>query len=319
MTAHTGALLLAAGFAVVTGMNDGGSLLSTGLKVPSVRPLYAVAILVGLMLVVPFVTIAVARGLVLRLVPFQGPHAQLAVAVAVVSAVTVVTTLSSRGLPTSLTLALVGGLTGSGLGFGLGVSWPGVTRVLVVGAAAPLVGCLLGYLFSRLLRRLPAAPVLNGAVYRAHRVAFTLQAVAYASNDGQKVIAIWSALGWGSLAGGPDYLAVLGSTLLFGVGVVLGLPKVARGLSNGVLLVRPVHAVSAEFASSGAVLGSAAVGVPVSMTQSIAGGLIGTGLSHGRRRIRWNEASRIGVAWIITLPASSLLAAGVAVVARRFG
>lgn len=311
-----GWILLAVAFALVTGLNDGGSLLSTGLKVPSVSPLNAVLLLVLAMATVPLVTTGVAQGFATRLVGFHGPDARLAVAVAVISSTALVLVLTWRGLPTSLTLALVGGLTGSGVGFGLDVSWSGVTKVLLVGACAPLVGCLLGYCFSRMMRFAPASPPLNGAVYRMHRIAYVLQSVAYASNDGQKILAVWAALGIGSLVGTPSPGVLVGICAVFAAGVVLGLPRVARGLSNGVLLVRPAHAVSAEFASSVAVLGSAAMGVPVSMTQSIAGGLIGTGLSHGRRRIRWNEVWRIGAAWLITLPCSCLLAAAAALALR---
>lgn len=314
---EVGWVLLAAAFAVVTGLNDGGSLLSTGLKVPSVKALNAVLLLAVSMVVVPLVTTAVAEGFALKLVAFRGPDATLAVATAVVSSTVLVLALTRRGLPTSLTLALVGGLTGSGVGFGLEVSWPAVTKVLLVGACAPLVGCVLAYWFSRMMRFAPSAPPLNGAVYRMHRIAFGLQSVAYASNDGQKILAIWAALGIGTLTGVPHPAILAGICGAFTVGVVLGLPRVARGLSNGVLLVRPAHAVSAEFASAAAVLGSAAIGVPVSMTQAIAGGLIGTGLSHGRSRIRWNEVSRIGFAWVITLPSSCLLAAVTALLLRR--
>lgn len=312
----TGWILLAVAFAVVTGVNDGGSLLSTGLKVPSVRPLYALLILLGCMAVVPLFTTAVAQGFAHHMVAFRGSDAKIAVAVAVVSSVLLVLGLTWWGLPTSLTLALVGGLTGSGVGFGLSVSWPTVTKVLVVGACAPLVGCLLGYFFSRVMRLARPTHALTGAVQRMHRVAYSLQSVAYASNDGQKVIAIWTVLGLGSLTGRPPIWLLVTTSLVFAVGVVLGLPRVARGLSNGVLLVRPAHAISAEFASACAVLGSAAIGVPVSMTQAIGGGLIGTGLSHGRRRIRWNEVYRIGLAWIITLPSSALMALAAAALLR---
>ncbi|AKU17122.1 inorganic phosphate transporter [Luteipulveratus mongoliensis] len=314
-----GVIVLAAAFAVATGLNDGGSLLSTGLKVPSVRPLYAVLILTACTALVPWLSSKVAASLAHRLVAFEGPNARTAVVVAVISAIVLVLGLTSLGQPTSLTLALVGGLTGAGMGFGLEVSWPFAVRVLVVGACAPVVGCVLAFLISRWLRLLPARPALNGAVYRSHRLAFAMQCVAYASNDGQKVLAVFAVLGLATVgAAGPSPVLLMAIGLFFGVGVVLGLPRVARGLSNGVLLVRPVHAVAAEFASAIAVLGSAAIGVPVSMTQSIAGGLIGTGLGHGSRRIRWNEVGRIGAAWIVTLPASCLLSAVTSMSIRRF-
>lgn len=313
----TGWIFLAAAFAIVTGVNDGGSLLSTGLKVPSIRPFKAVLILVASTAVVPLLTTAVAAKFAHGMVAFHGERAKPAAAVGVVCAILVVVALTWRGLPTSLTLALVGGLAGSGMGFGLDVAWSSIVRVLGVGACAPVVGGVLAYLISRAMRLAPAAPPLNGAVCRMHRIAFVMQTVAYASNDGQKMLGIWVALGLTALVGAPSPLILSAICLLFGLGVVLGLPKVARGLSNGVLLVRPAHAVSAEFASSLAVLGTAALGVPVSMTQAIAGGLIGTGLSHGRRRIRWTEVSRIGLAWLITLPCSCVLAGVTGVVLRR--
>ncbi|HVL99017.1 MAG TPA: inorganic phosphate transporter, partial [Egibacteraceae bacterium] len=58
--------------------------------------------------------------------------------------------------------------------------------------------------------------------------------------------------------------------------------------------------------------GSAAVGAPVSMTQSVAAALVGAGMSYGHRRVRWRAVGRLGLAWLLTLPASAALAAAVA-------
>jgi len=305
--------VLAAAFAVLTGVNDGGALLSTGLKVPGLPVRAAIAILVASVALWPLLLGAkVAGTLTHRLVAFTGPHAQPALAIGVLSTLALVLTLTWRGLPTSLMLPLVGGLTGSGLGFGLPIGYGYLALVLAVGLAAPFVGAIIAYALARLASRLPARPALAGGLARAHRLAFGLQCLAYAGNDGQKMLAVLAIAGAGSV--GAQWIVPI--TLTFAVGVALGLPRVARGLGNGVLAVRPFHAVAAELAAASAVLGTAAIGIPVSMTQSVAGGLVGVGVSQGYRRVRWLEAARIGAAWLITLPASVLLAATIAYLAR---
>ncbi|MFC6899046.1 hypothetical protein ACFQGX_27410 [Nonomuraea dietziae] len=105
-------------FAVVSGVNDGGTLLATGLKLPTVRPIVGVLTLVLLTALVPLVSQQVAHTFVTRLASFEGPGATHAMTIAVLSAIAVVMALSHHGRPTSLTLAIVGGLTGAGLGWG---------------------------------------------------------------------------------------------------------------------------------------------------------------------------------------------------------
>lgn len=315
--ADPGLVLIAASFAVVTGINDGGSLLSTGLKLPSLRTLVAVALLAASVAAAPLLLgTRVAQTLTHRLVSFDGPHGHLALAVGVLAAVAVVGVLTRRGVPTSLTLALVGGLTGAGVGFGLHVGWAYVAFVLAVGMCAPLVGALVAFALSRATRLVPAGDPVSGSVARTHRLAFGLQCLAYSGNDGQKMLAVFAVTGLAGAVTHPGIPELALISLLFAVGVILGLPRVARSLGDGVLHVRPVHAVTAELASAVAVLSTAALGVPVSMTQSVAGGLVGAGMSHGLRRVRWAAASRIVSAWITTLPASVALAAIVALAFR---
>lgn len=105
--------------------------------------------------------------------------------------------------------------------------------------------------------------------------------------------------------------------VLFGLGALLGLPRAAASLGSGIVPLRPLDTVTAEFAAAVAVLGSAALGFPVSMTQSVAGGLFGAGLGRGARRVRWRQAGRIGVAWLVTLPLSTGAAGAAALCLRE--
>lgn len=308
----------ALGFALVNGANDGGALVATGLKVSALPPLGAIAMLAGALVVAPLlVGTQVAATLADRLVPFGSTGGAVTgrtgLLLAVVTAVAVVGVLSYRGLPTSLTLALVGGIAGAGIGGGLPVSWTVLALVLAAGLAAPAVGAAAGLLLSRLAGLLPSRGRVGGRIRAMHVGAFGLQCVAYAANDGQKMIAVLAvATGGAGVDGGgvavsPAELALLAA--LFTVGLVAGVRPAASTLGAEIVAARPPDAVAAELSSAGAVLASAAVGAPVSMTQSVAAALVGAGMSHGYRRVRWRAAGRLALAWLLTLPASAVLAA----------
>ncbi|GAA5080577.1 PiT family inorganic phosphate transporter [Thermocatellispora tengchongensis] len=300
---------LACLFAFVTGINDGGAVLGTGLKVPSVRPLFGLLALMLAVAVVPMITSRVALTFTTRLTPLTGTLGRLAMIVAVVAALTVVIALSVRGRPTSLTLAIVGAVTGAGLGFGLPISPGAVAFVLVVGLAAPFAGAFVATVTSGLLVTLTTTRALPGW----HRAGFAVQCLAYAANDGQKMLAVFMvALGF---SGAPPEICAL-TAVLFGLGALYGLPRAGRTLIRELLASRPLHSVSAELASGATVIGCAAAGAPVSMTQAIAGGMIGAGVFESSRRVRWQAAMKIVIAWMVTLPVSGLLAGVAALVVK---
>ncbi|WP_433217440.1 anion permease [Microtetraspora malaysiensis] len=288
---------VAALFAVVAGMNDGGALLATGHKLPTVRPALGLAVLVAANALVPLLTHEVARTFVRRL---AGPAGQGTTTVAVLAALAVVLTLTHFGRPTSLTLAVVGGLTGTALGGGMPVDAGAVALVLAVGLAAPFAGALAAPVVSRLLTLVTTVRGLR----HWHWAGFGLQCLAYAANDGQKMLAVFTlALG---VPGAPPAVTAL-AAVLFGAGALYGMPRAGRTLAREIIASRPLHNVAAELGSGVTVIGCAAAGMPVSMTQSVAGGLIGAGLVRGGGRVRWHAAARIALAWLLTLPASAAL------------
>jgi PiT family inorganic phosphate transporter len=306
------ALFAAAGaFAIASGANDGGTLLAAGLNLRSLRPVSAVGLLLLSLFAVPLLLgTAVASTLATDLVRIDVAAGVWPFVVAVCAAGAVVIVLAAFGLPTSLTLALIGGITGAGIGFALPVAWPLVALVLVVGLAAPLVGAAVAWAILRSAQLVHSGRSVGAQLSVAHRLAYIAQCIAYATNDGQKVLAILAvaaATADPRVAARPDQLAAI--TGLFAVGLLFGLPRLADRLGRGILLLRPMQAVSAEVASAGAVFGSTLLGTPVSMTQSIAGALIGGGMSEGYQRIRWRAASALMLAWVLTLPTATAVGA----------
>jgi PiT family inorganic phosphate transporter len=298
-------------FVFVCGANDGGTLLSLALRHRSV-PEAVVLGMVGVAIVLGpnWFGLAVARTFTHGLLGAGGRHTDLIVLAGATVAVLLVLGLTWRGLPTSMTLAVLGALAGAGTGLGSPPVWATLARVLTIGALAPLVGGVLGYLLGTLADRFPRLTGMPRAVRLGHVAAFCGQCLAYAANDGQKMFAVGGvAL---AVAHGTDLATAirpsvglqLAIAVVFTAGAVLSLRRVARGASGRLIAARPWQVVSAEVACSAAVLGTASLGVPVSMTQSVAGGLAGAGASQGLRRVRWQFALPMIAAWLVTLPAS---------------
>ncbi|WP_249020028.1 inorganic phosphate transporter [Conexibacter sp. S30A1] len=315
------ALLIAAGmFAVVAGANDGSSVLSAGLGPSGTRPLVSLGVFLVALVIGPWLVFGtgVATTLAHGLVPFSGPDTDRFVLVATISAMMVVFALVRAGLPTSLTLALVGAIAGAGLGAGLPLRGGELAMILLVGLAAPLVSAALALALSPLALRLSAGARAEGTLLRWHRGAFVLQCLAYSANGGQKMLALF-AVAAGTASGGvvrdPWYLA-LSLPLLFGMGVLLGIRNISARLGRGILAVRLRHAAVAETCSFAVVMGAGLAGIPLTMSQSVAGALVGAGLSESRTRVRWREVTRMAGAWGVTLPASVAVAAIAGLAAR---
>lgn len=308
------ALFVAAGlFAVVAGANDGSSVLSAGLRVPGLRPLVSLAILLAALAVGPWLLFgtSVAATLAHRLVPFSGTSADRVVLAATLSAMVVVFVLVRAGLPTSLTLALVGAIAGAGLGAGLPVSGGELAKILLFGLIAPVVSAVLAFSVAPLALRAAEGTRTSRRLRRWHRAAFGLQCLAYSANGGQKMLAVF-AVAAGATSGGlvrdPWWLAVLVAAL-FGLGVLSGIRNVSSKLGKGILAVHLRHAVVAETCSFAVVMGAGLAGVPLTMSQSVTGALVGAGVSEARTRVRWPAVMRMAGAWALTLPASIGVAA----------
>jgi PiT family inorganic phosphate transporter len=305
-------IVVAVAFVVFTGTNDGGALLATMLRASAVQPLTAAMVLTGTVIVAPIVFgTHVATTLAGRLVTFSGQHSELALLLALGAAASVVALLARGGLPTSLTLALVGGILGVGIGGGLPVAWSWVVVVLLLAAAAPLAGSIVAYRLARLWCLLPACGPISRRARRANRFGLVLVAFAYGANDAQKMLAVFvlAMPGVAGTAQDPTIPILLIVGALFAIGMALGVRRYGTRLNSAVRSLTPIHTVSAQLAATLAVTGTAAVGAPVSMTQSASAALVGSGLIDGTTGIRWQQVATIATAWILTLPIAMLAAA----------
>lgn len=300
-------------FAFVNGMNDGGTLLATGLRSSTRGGWVRLLVLVVMLALAPAVLGSqVAITLAERLVAFGDDT--VPILAAIIATMVVVWVLTRLGMPTSLTLGLIGGIAGAGLAAGLPVDGQLVAVVLAVAAAAPLVGLLIAVVTARMVLLLPPR-VARGARDAMLTVGHLFQALAYGVNDGQKMLAVAAIVG-GTAATLPDVPIVIWVliVLVFTIGTLAGLARIGPTVDAKVLPMRPEHVAVAQVSGAVAVVGSAAVASPVSLIQALTGGLIGAGVSVTARRVRWAVVVQILLAWVVTLPACFAVGATLALV-----
>jgi PiT family inorganic phosphate transporter len=86
--------------------------------------------------------------------------------------------------------------------------------------------------------------------------------------------------------------------------------RIVKTMGQRVCHLQPVHGFSAETAGAACLFGATAFGIPVSTTHTITGAILGVGSTRGMKAVRWGVAGRVVWAWILTIPASALVAAG---------
>jgi len=317
VTASAVLFAVACAFAVVYGANAGSALLSMGL-VTSTVPVWAAVILVGLAVAgapALFGT-GVATTVSTELVTLNGDPGRWLLSAAVVSTLVVVAVLSWLGLPTSMTIALLAGLAGVGVGSGTHVSWDRFGEVFAGLALAPVLGGLTTAVILALMRPWATRGTVHTLAGRVHVVAFGALVAAFGANDGQKILAVMAVAAGtadGTVALVWYQLLVAGALFAFGAG--LGLRRMAGTINRGVLSVRPDSAATTELATAAVMVAGSGVGAPVGMSQVLTGSLVGIGMSSSRRRIRWVFVGRLAMAWVVTVPTTLLvgMAAGAAV------
>ena len=109
-----------------------------------------------------------------------------------------------------------------------------------------------------------------------------------------------------------DFQVPWWGTLLVAAALTLGVGtggwRIIRTLGAGIYRLRPVHAFAAQTASAVVVLSAALLGGPVSTTQVVSSAIMGVGSAERIRAVRWQVAQQIVAAWVITVPASALVA-----------
>ncbi len=229
------------------------------------------------------------------------------------------------GIPSSSSHALIGGLIGataSGVGVNV-IQLTGLYKVFIALFLSPVIGLAAGFLFTKLVYLLAtnASMKINFFFKRAQVVTGMGLALSHGANDAQKTMGI---ITLGLVASGmladfqvPIWVITV-SALAIAIGTVSGGWRLIKTLGAGFFRIRPVHGFCAQVTSASVILGAALFGGPVSTTQVVSSAIMGVGAAERVNKVRWNLAMNILAAWLITIPFSSLLAAGIFLLIRLF-
>ncbi|HYO19137.1 MAG TPA: inorganic phosphate transporter [Dermatophilaceae bacterium] len=236
-----------------------------------------------------------------------------------------------RGLPSSSSHALVGGLVGAGLvmagpsaivwgGFN-GVFPYGVLGVLVGLAISPVLGAAVALAASvamgRATRR--ASKELRTPVLRGEWVTAATLSFVHGANDAQKTMGL---LTLALVAGGaiPSFIVPLWIKLACGLALTLGTAlggwRIVKTIGRRIYRLRPMDGLVSSGSSSVIIGFASLVGAPVSTTHVVSSSVVGVGASRRRRHVAWVVVRDILLAWVVTMPGCAVMAALVCAVAR---
>ena len=220
------------------------------------------------------------------------------------------------GLPTSESHALVSGLTGAGLA-AAGPSvllWDGWRKVLIGILFSTFLGFLGGLLIMGTLYRLLADSrpgTVRRRFGRLQVLSAGFMAFSHGSNDGQKFIGTFSlALLLGGLL--PEFRiplwVILTCALTMGVGTAVGGWRIVRTLGLRITKLEPVQGFAAETGAALTIELASRLGIPLSTTHTITTAIMGVGATRRLSAVRWGVTREIVLAWLLTFPASGLVA-----------
>jgi len=89
----------------------------------------------------------------------------------------------------------------------------------------------------------------------------------------------------------------------------LGGWRLIRTLGAKFYKIRPIHGFNSQLASAIVILGNSLLGGPVSTTQVVSTAIMGVGAAERINKVRWGVASEILIAWVLTIPATAIVAA----------
>jgi PiT family inorganic phosphate transporter len=324
-------------FEYIAGYNDSGTIVATMVYTGALEPWQALILVaffecVGALFLGTAVALTVAQGIV---VPERLDI--LVIWSALLAALSWNTIAGMRGLPSSATHALIGGLLGGVLVSSgpSAVHWVKIGQVMSALLISPFLGLVLGFLFTKASVGLFGAqsPTMVGKIFERFQIfSSSAVAVSYGTNDVQKTMGIVTlcliimyrhypeGISFLYHGAGQPYVPLwvrIACAAAVSLGVLTGGYRTMKTLGGKIYRVRPVHGFSAQIGSAAIVYSSALFGFPVSTTQVVSSAVVGAGTARRISSVRWDVVKRIISTWVITLPCTAALGGGVYLLIRE--
>jgi PiT family inorganic phosphate transporter len=229
-------------------------------------------------------------------------------------------------VPSSSSHALIGGMLGavSMRAGAQAVQVDGLFKILLSLFASPIIGFIFGFLALKwiLVLSWKATPHINEFFKSSQLITALALGISHGSNDGQKTIGVITLAlfsgGYLSTFSIPTWV-VISCALALALGTVVGGWRLIHTTGGRYYKIRPVDGFATQLASSLVIIGASLVGGPVSATQVINTAIMGVGTAERASKVRWGIVQEIVMAWILTIPAATVIAAVLYLILTRLG
>jgi PiT family inorganic phosphate transporter len=302
-------------FDFINGFHDTANAIATSVSTRVLSPKVAVLMAAVLNMVGALTGTAVAKTVGAGLVQASSVT-QITVISALVAAIVWDLITWYLGLPTSSSHAVLSGIVGAGIatsGFGVIIS-KGVYKVLLGLVLSPIIGFILSILLMSFLtwffRR--STPSLVSSLFgRLQVVSAAYMAFSHGGNDAQKTMGIIT-MALVSYYNLPDFHVPVWVILLCATAMAFGTAaggwRIIKTLGMRLVHLRPINGFAAETAAATVIEVASRIGLPLSTTHVISSTIMGVGASKRFSAVRWGIGGNIILAWVITLPACTILA-----------
>ncbi|MFG6283569.1 anion permease [Arthrobacter sp. TPD3018] len=222
------------------------------------------------------------------------------------------------GIPSSSSHALIGGLIGAGMskaGFDV-IVWWGVIKTVSAIFLSPALGLVLALALVLVVAwsSIKLTPMgVDKRFRKLQLVSAALYSLGHGGNDAQKTMGIITVLLYSQGMVGKDLniplWVVLSCQAAMALGTMSGGWKIVHTMGSKITRLTPAQGFCAETGGAITLFMATMGGIPVSSTHTITGAIVGVGSARRLSAVRWNVASRIVVAWVVTLPAAGLIGA----------
>jgi PiT family inorganic phosphate transporter len=221
------------------------------------------------------------------------------------------------GIPSSSSHALIGGMLGATIAKAgtAPLLAPGIAKTSIFIVVSPLLGMLLAGLLtvaiSWICRRRTQRQT-DRWFRRLQLVSSALYSIGHGSNDAQKTMGIiWLLLIAAGLTTTDHlpYWVVVSCYIAMGLGTLFGGWRIVKTMGQRITKLKPVGGFAAETGGAMSLFLAASFGIPVSTTHTITGAIVGVGSTRRVNAVHWGVAGNVVIAWILTIPASALIAA----------
>ncbi len=241
-----------------------------------------------------------------------------------------------QGIPSSSSHTLIGGFAGAAIaasGFGA-IHSAVILKIIAFIFLAPIIGMVLAFFLTLGVLYLCRRANPHRAEYwfkHLQLVSSALFSIGHGLNDSQKVLGIIAAafiaahtqginagLGMESVKDIPDWVAFSCFTVI-SLGTISGGWKIVKTMGTKITKVTPLEGMVAETAGALTLYLTEIFKIPVSTTHTITGAIIGVGATKRLSAVRWGVTKNLMVAWVLTIPVSALLAAGIFYIVSLIG